>query len=119
MQSGNEEVIHEYIVEEYRARNINRKETRRHQSMESSMEHGFDRADLKADTEQMLERKEDADKLYKAMQKLLPSQRELIRRVYFEGEKITDIAREEGVDVSSISHRKERALKSLKRFMKA
>ena len=42
-------MIHEYIVEEYRARNINRKETRRHQSLESSMEHGFDKADLKAD----------------------------------------------------------------------
>ena len=49
---------------------------------------------------------------------MLPSQRELIRQVYFDGEKMSDIAREEGVDVSSISHRKERALKSLKRFMK-
>lgn len=115
MQSGDEELIHAYIVEEYRARNINRKETRRHQSLESSMEHGFDRAD----TEQILERKENADKLYKAMQKLLPNQRELIRRVYFEGEKMSDIAREEGVDGSSVRHRMKRALKSLKKFMKA
>lgn len=118
LKSGDDELIHEYILEEYKARNINRKETRRHQSLESSMENGFDRPDLKADTEQILEKREDVDKLYEAMKKLLPSQRELIKRVYFEAEKISDIAREKGVDVSSICHRKERALKSLKKFMK-
>ena len=115
--TGDEILIHTYIVEEYKARNLNRKETRRHQSLESSMKNGFDRVDLKADTEKILESQEESDKLYKAMQKLLPNQRELIRRVYFEGERMSDIAREEGVDGSSVYHRMARALKSLKRFM--
>lgn len=51
------------------------------------MEHEFDRADKDADTEKIIERKEEWEKLYKAMKKLLPNQRELIEWVYFKGKK--------------------------------
>lgn len=41
-ECGDEMVKDIYLKEEYRARLIERRETRRHQSLEKSMEHGFD-----------------------------------------------------------------------------
>ena len=47
-ECGDERLKHEYIVEEYKARLIERRETRRHQSLEKSMDSGFDMADENA-----------------------------------------------------------------------
>ena len=62
-------------------------------------------------------RREDAARLLRAMEALTPSQRELVRRVYFENEKITDIARAEGVDESSIRERLRWIHKKMKKFL--
>ena len=67
------------------------------------------------DTEGEAVRREDMARLYSAMEALSPSQRELVEKVYFEGRKITDIAREEGVTKQSVHERVERALKKLKK----
>lgn len=48
---GDEKLKHAYIVEEYKAQLIERSETRRHQSLEKSMEAGFDVMDESTDVE--------------------------------------------------------------------
>lgn len=59
-------------------------------------------------------RRENIARLLRAMEALSPSQRELVRRVFFENEKITDIAREEGVSHVAIHDRLKRIYQKIK-----
>lgn len=108
------ELLVELDRQEY---NNDHRETRRHMSLDGMDYEGalFAAPDNPAAE---LVRKEDATRLRQAMEALSPAQRELVRRVYFENEKITDIAREEGVDKSAISHRLDRIYRKLKKFLK-
>lgn len=46
---------------------IERKETRRHQSLDKSLEHGFDIPDPTVDITEMAERRELSDEIHKAL----------------------------------------------------
>ena len=96
--------------------NVNHKETRRHCSLEA---YNLDDALLPSeeDVEAEFESRDDNSRLYAAIAQLSPRQQYLIREVYFKGRKYTDIAREEGVDRTAISHATDRALKKLKKFL--
>jgi RNA polymerase sigma-70 factor (ECF subfamily) len=95
--------------------NNDQKETRRHFSL-NGLDYEGDLFASAEDTEREAEHREDMARLYSAMEALFPSQRELMKKVYFEERKITDIAAEEGVDKSAISHRLERIHKKLKKI---
>lgn len=96
--------------------NNHHKETRRHCSLDA-----FNLDDALFPSEEDIEAevvaKDENNKLYDAISRLSPRQQYLIRQVYFEGRKYTDIAREEGVDRTAISHATDRALKKLKKFL--
>ena len=94
--------------------NNDQKETRRHVSLDGMDYEGELFASVE-DTEEEAERREDMARLYSAMEALSPSQRELVKKVYFEERKITDIAREEGVSKQSVHERVQRALKKLEK----
>ena len=96
--------------------NNDQKETRRHFSL-NGMDYEGELFVSAEDTERTVEHREDMARLYSAMEALSPSQRELVEKVYFEERKITDIAAEEGVDKSAISHRLERIHKKLKKVL--
>ena len=96
--------------------NNDQKETRRHFSLDG-MDYEGELFASAEDTEREAVRREDVVRLYSAMEALSPSQRELVEKVYFEERKITDIAREEGVDKSAVSHRLERIHKKLKKIL--
>mgnify|MGYP002568271852 CR=1 FL=1 len=108
------ELLVELDRQEY---NNDHRETRRHMSLDGMDYEGalFAAPDNPAAE---LVWKEDATRLRQAMEALSPAQRELVCRVYFENEKITDIARQEGVDKSAISHRLDRIYRKLKKFLK-
>lgn len=76
--------------------NVNHKETRRHCSLEA---YNLDDALLPSDedVERDVIADEDKKRLYKAIAALTPDQQELVRRVYFNNERLADIAREQGV----------------------
>ena len=94
--------------------NNDHKETRRHVSLDG-MDYEGELFVSAEDTEGEAERREDMARLFSAMAALSPEQRELVEKVYFEEQKITDIAREEGVSKQSVHERVERALKKLKK----
>ena len=94
--------------------NNDQKETRRHFSL-NGMDYEGELFASAEDTEGEAVRREDMARLYSAMEALSPSQRELVKKVYFEERKMTDIAREEGVTKQSVHERVERALKKLKK----
>ena len=84
--------------------NNDQKETRRHFSL-NGMDYEGELFASAEDTEGEAVRREDMARLYSAMEALSPSQRELVKKVYFEERKMTDIAREEGVTKQSVHER--------------
>ena len=55
--------------------------------------------------------------LHHAIEQLRPQQRELLRRVFWEGVRQAEIARQEGVLESTISERMRRIYQRLKKFL--
>ena len=95
--------------------NINHKETRRHCSLEA---YNLDDALLPSDedVERDVIADEDKKRLYKAIAALTLDQQELVHRVYFNNERLADIAREQGVSRAALTNRMSRIVASLKKF---
>lgn len=93
--------------------NNNQTETRRHTSLDG-MDYESDQFAASDDTEQTAELRADMAALARAMAALSPEQRALLRMVYFEDQRISDIARAEGVSHVAILDRLKRIHKRLK-----
>ena len=97
--------------------NNTQKETRRHTSL-SAVEYEDER--FTARDVDVLEKalcRIDAEALRRALPMLMPKQQDLVRRVFFLGERPSDIAEAEGVDKSAIAHRLERIFRQLKKSL--
>lgn len=116
-ECGDEELKHRYIVAEYKAQLIERRETRRHQSLEKSLEGGFDIVDKRADIEKNFFKKIDMDKLCKALKLLQPQQKWLIYQIFYRKRTRVDVAKEIGVDESAIRQRLKKIYKKIKKFL--
>ena len=96
--------------------NANHKETRRHISLEVC-DQDDNRLPSNTDLEEICIQRMEIDALRRGMDSLLPEQRELIRKVFFENQKITSLARAQGVNESAIRDRLSRIYKKLKIFL--
>ena len=97
--------------------NINRKETRRHNSIEVMEEQGNQFKDHKIDVFSEVEEKEISDNLHKALNKLLPQQKELIEEIFIKEKPIVKVAEEHGVTEAAIRNRLKKIYKKLKIFL--
>ena len=104
------ELLVDFDRQEY---NNDHKETRRHVSLDGMDYEGALFA-AAADTAEEAAQRDEVARLMQAMEALTPPQRELVRRVYFEQEKIVDIAREEGVSHVAVLDRLKRIYRKLK-----
>lgn len=107
------ELLLDFDRQEY---NNDHKETRRHVSLDG-MDYEGEMFASPADPAAEVLKREELARLLRAMEFLSPDQRELIRRVYFENQKIVDIAREQGVTKQSVHERLSRALNKIKKFL--
>ena len=108
------ETIKELDRQEY---NNTQKETRRHTSL-SAVEYDDERfAARNADVLETILHRMDAEAFRRALSVLTPAQQDLVRRVFFLGERPSDIAKAEGVDKSAITHRLERIYRQLKKSL--
>ena len=80
-----EEFAAEYAEMEHKDALIERKETRRHQSLDKSLEHGFDIPDSTVDIAEMAERRELSDEIHKALDTLTEKQRIVFELYVSEG----------------------------------
>ena len=96
--------------------NIDHKETRRHCSLDA---YNLDDSLLPSDVDvaRDFERSDERKRLYAAIARLQPQQQELVRRVYFNREKIVDIAAEAGVSEAAIRNRLKKIMAALKKFL--
>lgn len=97
--------------------NNNRRETRRHNSIEGMQLQGTQIADEKSTVITFIEDKERNKDLYFALDKLLPQQKELIQKVFFEGKSIVEIARAESVSEAAVRNRLHKIYKKLKNIL--
>ena len=93
------------------------KETRRHISLNYLTENGIDFEDKAADSLSAYLRREDDERIHNAITKLLPEQQALIKKVFYEGKTITEIAKAENVGKSAIANRLTRIYIKIKKFL--
>lgn len=97
--------------------NNNHKETRRHYHFEACEYEGEDFAAEDPALSALFEDDDILLKLPGAIAELLPRQRRLLQQVFFDGMKYTEIAREDGIDPSSVRQATLRAIEKLKKLL--
>lgn len=97
-------------------KNNERRETRRHLSLEALTEEGFQVEDPKADIEDQLYKKLENNTLVSAIKSLDPNQKWLIEQVFFLNRTQKDIAEELGVCKQAVNNQILRILKKLKKI---
>ena len=97
--------------------NSNRRETRRHNSIEDMEGQGLQFDDKGVAVTTIVEEKETNEALHNALDKLLPQQKELVQKVFFQGMSIVQIARAEGVNEAAIRNRLNKIYKKLKNIL--
>ena len=112
-----EEFASEYAAMEHRDKLIERKETRRHQSLDKSLEHGWDVTDPSADVALQAERNEEKARLSSALQKLTDKQRAVLLLYIEEGLSFREIAAKLGVNKDTVREHYLAAIKNLKKFL--
>ena len=113
-----EEFAAEYAAMEHRDKLVERKETRRHQSLDKSMEHGWDIADPSADVDIQAERNADKILLNAALSKLTDKQRAILFLHIENGQSFRVIAAELGLNKDTVREHYLAAIKNLKKFLK-
>lgn len=113
-----EEFAAEYAAIEHRDKLIERKETRRHQSLDKSLEHGWDVADPSADVALQAERNEDKERLYAALQGLTDKQRAVLLLYIEEGKSFREIGEELGIHKDTVKEHYHAAIKNLRKILR-
>ena len=103
-ECGDKELKHGYIVEEYKYQLIERRETRRHQSLEKSIESGHEFVDHKA------------EQLYKALKFLTKKQMYVLRLHVLEQKTFQEISEIMGINLYTVYEHYVTAKKKLKKF---
>ena len=81
------------------------KETRRHTSLYYLMENGIDFEDKRIDIFAEIVRKENAERVHRALLTLSDKRRDLVRKVFYEEMTMRQIASQTGVSHTAISQR--------------
>ena len=109
------EVYHDAVLFEYRTSCVERKETRYIQSLDASMDYGFDIADESSESaEDIAERLTLGD----AIQQLSAQQQWVVRQVFILQRKQVEVARELGITESAIAQQISVIKRNLKKILK-
>ena len=115
-QANDAALTQQYIIDKYKSSLVDRSETRRHQSLDVSMDNGFEPIDERDYASVVLDGIEH-DRLRAAFAILTNEQRELIRLVYFAGVPQKEIAERMGLDKTSVRDRLKTIYKKISRFL--
>lgn len=113
-----EEFASEYAAMEHRDKLIERKETRRHQSLDKSLEHGWDVTDPSADVALQAERNEEKARLSSALKKLTDKQRAVLLLYIEEGLSFREIGEKLGIHKDTVKGHYHAAIKNLRKILR-
>ena len=97
--------------------NSDRKETRRHNSIAGMENKGVQFSDKGMDIPMLIEQQEISKSLHNALDKLMPQQKLLVQKVFFQGVSIVQAARDEGVNEAAIRNRLRKIYRKLKNIL--
>ena len=110
-----QEIYHDAVMFEYRTSCTERKETRYIQSLDASMDNGFDIADESSESaEDMAERLTLED----AIRKLTEQQQWVVKQVFMLQRKQVEVARELGITESAMAQQISVIKRNLKKILK-
>ena len=110
-----QEIYHDAVMFEYRTSCVERKETRYIQSLDASMDNGFDIADESLESaEDMAERLTLED----AIRKLTEQQQWVVKQVFMLQRKQVEVARELGITESAMAQQISVIKRNLKKILK-
>lgn len=113
-----EEFAAEYAAMEHRDKLIERKETRRHQSLDKSLEHGWDVADPSTDVALQAERNEEKARLSSALKKLTDKQLTVLNLYIVHNFSFREIGEKMNLGRYTVRDYYYNAIKKLKKFLK-
>ena len=96
----------------------NRRETRRHTSLYYFTDMGIDFEDKRIDIFAEIVRKENAERIHKALLTLSDKRRDLVRKVFYEEMTMRQIASQTGVSHTAISQRMKTIRKRLQKELR-
>ena len=94
------------------------RETRRHTSLNYLIENGIDFEDKSADTLAIIIRRENIERVHKALLTLSDKRRDLVRKVFYEEMTMRQIASQTGVSHAAISQRMKTIRKRLQKQLR-
>lgn len=101
-EAGNEKIRHKYLADEYNAKLIERRETRRHQSYEQCVENGYDVISKGENGLERLERLETREEIRKLLTCLTEKQRSVFVTYVLEGQTFRSIGESMGVSQQTV-----------------
>ena len=107
--------LHEQLANEEKRNN--KRETRRHTSLNYLHELGIDFADNAADPFTALIRRDDEERIHKAILKLSNKQQALLEKVFTQNMSLREIARQTGVSHQALSQQLATIYKKLKKLL--
>lgn len=116
LEAVDEATRHQYIIDEYRVYLSNRKETRRHQSLDYSMDNGFDFPASSPTPEEYMENMNLSDAIEVAFLSLNLKQQYLFDEIVFKHRTKRDVANEFGVSESAVGQQFDVIQKKLEKF---
>ena len=117
LEGLDEQTRHEYIVSEHEMYLSELKETRRHQSLELSLDNGHDFVCEDPTPDEKIEKQEEIALLGQAITTLTEEQRWLINEVYYKKRTLVNIANELGVSHVAIINRLKKIHNKIKKFL--
>ena len=118
LEQVDEETRRIYLQEEYEMKMSDNKYKLCNQSLEKSLDKGFDVIDENQDGEEMAIKQAEIERVLEAIAKLEPQQQWLVKQIYVYGRKQVEIAEELGVGESAIRSRLKKISAKLKKFLK-
>ena len=118
LEQVDEETRRIYLQEEYEMKMSDNKYKLCNQSLEKSLDKGFDVIDENQDVEEMAIKQAEKERVLEAIAKLEPQQQWLVKQIYVYGRKQVEIAEELGVGESAIRSRLKKISEKLKKFLK-
>lgn len=95
-----------------------RRETRRHQSLDYSQERGYQFVDIQVDIDRDYIKQEEREYLHNALKRLNKPRRELITKVFLQGRLQTDIAKKMRVTKAAVQNKLARIYKQIRKYLK-
>ena len=117
LEQLDEQTRHEYILAEHELDLKERKETRRHQSLDLSLENGHEFVSEDPTPEEKCIDDENFKTLYKAISTLEPTKQKIIYMYFFENKTMEQIAKALSVQKPAISKQLSRILEKLKKVL--